>query len=74
MRAWPISALVSFPRKMRELIVEPWREEEMVVACPPDHPLAGPVLGATPARLAGVGRYVAFAKGLTIRREVDRFL
>ncbi len=37
--------LVSFPRKLRELAVEPWREEEMVLAC------AGP-----PASGAGVGR------------------
>ena len=64
--------LVSFPRRLRELAVEPWRDEEMVLACPPDHPLAA-LAAATPAQLAGV-RYVAFAKGLTIRREVDRFL
>ena len=64
--------LVSFPRKLRELAVEPWREEEMVLACPPDHPLAG-LESVAPEQLAGV-KYVAFAKGLTIRREVDRFL
>ena len=64
--------LVSFPRRLRELTVEPWREEEMVLACPPDHPLAG-LPSVAPAQLAGV-KYVAFVKGLTIRREVDRFL
>ena len=32
--------LVSFPRATRELTVLPWREEEMIVACPPSHPLA----------------------------------
>jgi DNA-binding transcriptional LysR family regulator len=64
--------LVSYPRKRRELVVEPWRDEEMVLACAPDHPLAARPT-ATPAQLAGA-RYVAFAKGLTIRREVDRFL
>jgi DNA-binding transcriptional LysR family regulator len=64
--------LVSFPRRLRELIVEPWREEEMVLACPPDHPLAG-LDAVAVERLAGV-KYVAFVKGLTIRRELDRFL
>ncbi len=64
--------LVSFPRKRRELAVEPWRDEEMVLACAPNHPLAR-LLSVTPAQLAGLP-YVAFAKGLTIRREVDRFL
>ena len=32
--------LVSFPRKSRNLVVLPWREEEMVLACQPSHPLA----------------------------------
>jgi DNA-binding transcriptional LysR family regulator len=64
--------LVSFPRKMRELIVEPWREEEMVLACAPQHPLAR-LASVTPAQLAGV-KFVAFVKGLVIRRVVDRFL
>jgi DNA-binding transcriptional LysR family regulator len=64
--------LVSFPRKTRELIVEPWREEEMVLACPPDHPLAS-LASVAPARLNGV-KFVAFVKGLVIRRVVDRFL
>src|SRR5262245_2815193 len=64
--------LVSFPRQSRELTVLPWREEEMVLACPPAHPLA-----ALPAvRLAQLEgqKYVAFDHGLAIRREVDRFL
>src|SRR5262249_27841220 len=32
--------LVSFPRKSRDLTALPWREEEMVLTCPPGHPLA----------------------------------
>ena len=64
--------LVSFPRRLRELTVEPWREEEMVLACRPDHPLAR-LASVAPAELEG-DRYVAFVKGLVIRREVDRFL
>src|SRR5262245_6701777 len=29
--------LLSFPRKSRELIAVPWRDEEMVVTCHPNH-------------------------------------
>ena len=64
--------LVSYPRRLRELTVEPWREEEMVLACRPDHPLARQA-SVTMSQLGGV-RYVAFVKGLVIRRHVDRFL
>ena len=64
--------LVSFPRRSRELGVVPWRDEEMVVACAPEHPLAR-FKSVPPRRLDGE-KYVAFDKGLVIRREVDRFL
>ncbi len=65
--------LVSFPRKMRELIVEPWREEEMVLALNAPHHSLARLSSITPSQLAGV-RFVAFLKGLVIRRVVDRFL
>lgn len=64
--------LVSFPRKSRDLLSLPWRDEVMVVTCPRDHPLARN-LAVTPAMLVGQ-KYVGFARGLVIRREVDRFL
>jgi DNA-binding transcriptional LysR family regulator len=64
--------LVSFPRTARELAVLPWREEEMVLVCAPGHPLAESRT-VTLKQLAGE-RYIAFDKGLVIRREVDRFL
>ncbi len=64
--------LVSFPRKTRELSARPWRQEEMVVVCAPVHPLAEQTLVA-PERLNGMP-FVAFDRGLTIRREIDRFL
>lgn len=64
--------LVSFPSRSRELTILPWREENMVVACAPDHPLAR-FKTVAPARLDGQ-KYVAFDRGLVIRREVDRFL
>jgi len=64
--------LVSFPRKSRDLRHLPWREEEMVLACSPRHPLAQNV-AVRPAQLTGQ-KYIAFEKGLVIRREVDKFL
>jgi DNA-binding transcriptional LysR family regulator len=64
--------LVSFPSRSKELTVLSWREEEMVVACAPTHPLADNQR-VRPSRLGGE-RFVGFDKGLVIRREVDRFL
>ncbi|HYV38217.1 MAG TPA: LysR family transcriptional regulator [Gemmataceae bacterium] len=64
--------LVSFPRKMSKLVAMPWREEEMVLACSPVHPLAAN-LAVRPSQLDGV-KYIHFDKDLAIRREVDRFL
>jgi DNA-binding transcriptional LysR family regulator len=64
--------LVSFPRKQRELLVEPWRDEPMVLACAPSHPLARQS-AVRVGQLDGL-KFVAFEKGLVIRREVDRFL
>jgi DNA-binding transcriptional LysR family regulator len=64
--------LVSFPRKSRDLTTLAWREEEMVLACPPGHRLAGQLF-VRPAELDGE-KFVGFDKHLVIRREVDRFL
>jgi DNA-binding transcriptional LysR family regulator len=64
--------LISFPEPSRKLASIPWREEEMVVACGPTHPLVaeGRVKVSQLARL----KYVGFDKDLVIRRKVDRFL
>lgn len=64
--------LVSFPNRSRELTVLPWRDEEMVVVCSPNHPLARSA-GVRPQRLCGE-KFVAFDRGLVIRRKVDQFL
>lgn len=64
--------LVSYPEPSREITVIPWREEEMVLAVSPYHPLAtsGRI---TPAELNGVD-FIGFDEELPIRRDVDRFL
>jgi DNA-binding transcriptional LysR family regulator len=64
--------LVSFPRKSRSLVVLPWREEEMVLACHPANPLAR-YKAVRPEQLAGE-KYIGFDRDLGIRRQVDRFL
>ncbi len=64
--------LVSFPPKKKSLVAVPWRDEEMVMACPPDHPLAANP-SVRPAELAGA-KFIGFDRKLTIRKEVDRFL
>ena len=64
--------LVSFPQPTRNLTALSWREEEMVLACAPGHPLAAR-RRVRIAALAGQ-KYVGFDKGLVIRKKVDRFL
>jgi DNA-binding transcriptional LysR family regulator len=64
--------LVSFPKKSREIAVVPWRDEEMVVTCAPSHPLARK--GAVKLAQLAHEPFVGFERGLTIRRQIDRFL
>ena len=68
--------LVSYPHATREIKVIPWRQEEMVLATAPDHPLAkkaASIRGAIPIEdLNGVD-FVGFDEELPIRSDVDRF-
>lgn len=64
--------LVSFPRRRRDLVVLPWRDEAMVLACAPQHPLAR-CRSIRLAQLTGE-KYIGFDKELEIRRQVDRWL
>lgn len=64
--------IVSFPPRSREWEIARWRTEPMVVACAPGHPFAA-LKEIDPAKLAGQP-FVAFDRGLRVRREVDRFL
>jgi DNA-binding transcriptional LysR family regulator len=64
--------LVSFPRRSPKLDADAWREEEMVLALTPVHPLAA-CPSIRPAQLDGE-KYIHFDRGLPVRREVDRFL
>lgn len=64
--------LVSYAESTRDVIALPWRDEEMVVAVAPDHPLAGRTSVAAEA-LNGEP-FVGFDEDLPISREVDRYL
>ena len=64
--------LVSYPESSREIAAIPWREEEMQVALPPNHPLAARA-EVYPADLNG-SAFIGFDEDLRIRRELDRFL
>lgn len=64
--------LVSYPNPGKDIAVIPWREEEMVVAAAPSHPVA--VLSKVqPSDLESL-EFIAFDPELPIRRDVDRFL
>jgi DNA-binding transcriptional LysR family regulator len=63
--------LLSFPRRSRELVALPWREEEMVVVCAPSHPLSRQ-RSVLLSRLTGES-FIHFDRNLVIRRRIDRF-
>ncbi len=64
--------IVSYPTPSSELDVVPWRNERMVLASSPHHPLAQRE-AITIEHLAGEP-YIAFDRDLTIRKEIDRHL
>src|SRR5580692_11585923 len=65
--------LVSYPEPSREITVIPWRQEEMVVAASPYHPLAQREGQIAIADLQGID-FIGFDDDLPIAREIDRFL
>lgn len=64
--------LISYPKPGKDLIALPWREELMVLACPPGHRLAG--RSNVTGRDLMSERFVAFDESLTIRKEIERQL
>ncbi len=64
--------LMSYAHPTREMAVLPWRQEEMVVAMAPHHPLARR-RSVKPRDLEGID-FVGFDEDLPIRKNVDRFL
>ena len=69
--------LVSYPHATREIKVIPWRQEEMVLATAPDHPLAKKATamrGPLPIEELNGVDFVGFDEELPIRSDVDRYL
>src|SRR5271165_4732825 len=64
--------LMSYAESTKEVLVLPWREEQMVVAVSPHHPLANRS-EVRPEDLDGLD-FVGFDEDLPIRRDIDRFL
>jgi DNA-binding transcriptional LysR family regulator len=64
--------LVSYPTETRTLKAIAWRDELMVVACAPNHPLAT-AASLELAQLNGL-EMVGFVENLRIRRETDKVL
>ena len=64
--------IISFPEGRRDLTVVPWRDEPMVLACPPQHRLAREKRLAA-KQLEGEA-FVGFDTDLVIRKKIDAFL
>ena len=64
--------IISFPNTVRDLQVERWHEELMVLACNPEHPFSAEE--EIPLERIGGEKFIGFSRGLTIRKEVDRFI
>ncbi|MGE3819112.1 MAG: LysR family transcriptional regulator [Isosphaeraceae bacterium] len=64
--------LISYPKKWPELVVTPWREEEMVLVVSPTHRLAG--RGSVDVSALDGETLVGFDPELSIRKAIDRFL
>lgn len=68
--------LISFANPGRGITVIPWQNQEMAVACLPNHPFADLAQkrgGLYPQDLTRK-TFVTFDRGLPVRREIDRFL
>jgi DNA-binding transcriptional LysR family regulator len=64
--------LVSYPEPTRDITVLPWREEEMVLAASPSHPLAQAKM-VHPHDLSDLD-FVGFDEDLPIQKAITRFL
>ncbi len=64
--------LVAYPSKTRQLEVVPFMEDQLVVVCSPDHPLAGKKT-VTAEDLVG-HRFIGFDQDIPTRKATDQIL
>jgi DNA-binding transcriptional LysR family regulator len=64
--------LMSYAETSREMVAIPWRDEEMVVAVSPEHPLA--VRDAVGASALNGTNFVGFDDDLPIQQRIDKYL
>jgi DNA-binding transcriptional LysR family regulator len=64
--------IISYPEERRGLAVIPWREQEMVVVCPPEHRLAK--LKGVEIKSLRNEIFVGFDPELVIAKKIERFL
>jgi DNA-binding transcriptional LysR family regulator len=65
--------LMSYAESSRDVLALPWREEEMVVAVAPDHPLSRAGDGLRIEAIQGAD-FVGFDEDLPIHTQIDRYL
>lgn len=64
--------IISYPEERRGLAVLPWREQEMVLVCPPQHRLAR--LKSVEVKQLRNEIFVGFDTELVIAKKIERFL
>jgi DNA-binding transcriptional LysR family regulator len=64
--------IISYPEERRGLTVLPWREQEMVLVCPPQHRLAK--LKSVEVKQLRNEIFVGFDTDLVIAKKIERFL
>ncbi len=65
--------LMSYAESSRDVLALPWREEEMVVAVAPDHPLSRAGDGLRIEAIHGLD-FVGFDEDLPIHTQIERYL
>lgn len=64
--------IVSYPERTRRLAFASWRDERLVIVCPPGHRLAG--VESAPLEAVRGEAFVPFDRSLPIRGKIDRLL
>ena len=65
--------IVAYPQKHPQIVTIPIREDSLVLACPPDHPLASSTKKIPVNKLEGEP-FVAYEKDIATRKATDQLL